>query len=98
MILDDLLAVIRNRQINPQPGSYISGLQTKGKDEILKKIGEEASEVIIASKNSNREEVIHEIADLWFHCMVLMHQENLSHDDIFRELEIRFQKRREGDE
>jgi len=98
MILDDLLAVIRNRQINPQQGSYISGLQAKGKDEILKKIGEEASEVIIASKNSNREEVIHEIADLWFHCLVLMHQESLSHDDIFRELELRFQKRRESDE
>lgn len=98
MIFDDLLSVINDRKINPHPDSYISTLQAKGKDQMLKKIGEEAVEVIIASKSGSRENLIHELADLWFHCMVLMQQENLSHDDIFRELETRFQKRRETDE
>lgn len=98
MILDDLLAVIKDRKVNPQTDSYISALQSKGKDEMLKKIGEEAVEVIIASKGDSREELIHELADLWFHCMVLMHQEKLSHNDIFSELEIRFKKRRETNE
>jgi phosphoribosyl-ATP pyrophosphohydrolase len=92
MIFDDLLAVIGDRRDNPRPGSYVSSLIAKGKDGILKKIGEEAIEVIVASKGGDRERVIHELADLWFHCMVLLHEEGLSHNDIFRELDIRSKK------
>jgi len=93
MILDDLQAVILDRKNSPLPASYVSSLLAKGKDEILKKIGEEAIEIIVASKSGDKEQVIHELADLWFHCMVLMPEHGLSHNDIFRELEQRFNKK-----
>jgi phosphoribosyl-ATP pyrophosphohydrolase len=92
MILDDLQSVILERKLHPREGSYVSSLLAKGRDEILKKIGEEAIEVIVASKGRNKEQVVHELADLWFHCMVLMSEHGLSHEDIFRELEKRFGK------
>jgi phosphoribosyl-ATP pyrophosphohydrolase len=93
MILDDLRAVIADRKNHPQPESYVTSLFAKGKDEILKKIGEEAIEVIVASKSGDRRQVIHELADLWFHCMVLMPEDGVSHQDVFRELERRFNKK-----
>jgi phosphoribosyl-ATP pyrophosphohydrolase len=68
-------------------------LFAKGKDEILKKIGEEAIEVIIASKTADRQQIINELADLWFHCMVLMAEDGLSHADVLKELENRFGKK-----
>jgi len=98
MILDDLQAVISDRKRTPREGSYVSALIGKGKDAILKKIGEEAIEAIVASKGGDRAGTIHEIADLWFHCMVLMHEEGISHEDIFRELATRSTKRREADD
>jgi phosphoribosyl-ATP pyrophosphohydrolase len=94
MILDDIYNVILERKANPKDGSYVSTLVSKGKDQILKKIGEESAEVIIASKNGDREHITHELADLWFHCLVLMAEEGMSHADVFRELENRFGKRR----
>ena len=93
MILEDLSRVILSRKTQPQDDSYVSSLFAKGRDEILKKIGEEAIEVIIASKAADRQQIVHEIADLWFHCMVLMSEEGLSHEDIFRELQSRFGKK-----
>jgi phosphoribosyl-ATP pyrophosphohydrolase len=90
MILDDLDRVILSRKKAPSEDSYVSSLFAKGKDEILKKIGEEAIEVIIASKAADRQQIVHELADLWFHCMVLMSEEGLSHSDLLKELEIRF--------
>ena len=93
MILDDLHRIILSRRDNPSGKSYVSSLFAKGKDEILKKIGEEAIEVIIASKAADRQQVIHELADLWFHCMVLMAQEGVSYSDILKELEIRSGKK-----
>ncbi len=93
MILDDLQTVILDRKNHPQAASYVSTLLAKGKDEILKKIGEEAIEVIVASKSGDRQQVIHELADLWFHCMVLMPEDRVSHNDVFRELERRFNKK-----
>jgi len=93
MILDDLEKVIHSRKNNPSEDSYVSSLFAKGKDEILKKIGEEAIEVIIASKAADRQQIIHELADLWFHCMVLMAEDGLSHSDILKELENRFGKK-----
>jgi phosphoribosyl-ATP pyrophosphohydrolase len=95
MILDDIHKVILERKNNPSPDSYVSTLLSTGKDEILKKIGEEAVEVILASKANNKEQVIHELADLWFHCMVLMTEESLSHSDILKELQNRFGNKRE---
>ena len=98
MILDDLQTVILDRKDRPQAESYVSSLLAKGKDEILKKIGEEAIEVIVASKSGDRQQVIHELADLWFHCMVLMPEDGVSHHDIFRELERRFSKKENSHE
>jgi len=93
MILDDIYRVILERKKNPQPDSYVSALISKGKDEILKKIGEESIEVIVASKAGDRQKVIHEFADLWFHCLVLMAEEDVTASDVFLELEGRFGKR-----
>ena len=93
MILDDLHKTILQRRQNPVPGSYVSALFEKGRAEILKKIGEEAVEVIIASNLREKEAIVNELADLWFHCMVLLAEEGLSHDDIFRELAARHEKK-----
>jgi phosphoribosyl-ATP pyrophosphohydrolase len=95
MILDDLQSVILDRKQNPREGSYVSSLLAKGRDEILKKIGEEAIEVIVASKDGDREQVVRELADLWFHCMVLMSEQGLSHNDMFRELEQRLNRNKD---
>ncbi len=95
MILDDLRSVILERKNNPREDSYVSLLLAKGIDEILKKVGEEAIEVIVATKDGDREQVFRDLADLWFHCMVLLAIQGLSHKDIFGELEQRF-NRREG--
>ncbi len=93
MILDDLGSVILERKLNPREGSYVASLFAKGRDEILKKIGEEAIEVIVASKDGDREQVVRELADLWFHCMVLMSEHGMSHNDVFCELEERLVRR-----
>ena len=93
MILDDLYGIILSRKNNPSEDSYVSSLFAKGKDEMLKKIGEEAVEVIIASKAGERRHVIHELADLWFHCMVLMAEDGLTHSDVLKELQSRFGKK-----
>lgn len=93
MILDDLLAIIKERKASPVRDSYVSSLLAKGQDEILKKIGEESIEVIVASKAGDREQIIHELADLWFHCMVLIAEEGLSHQDVFIELERRHKEK-----
>jgi len=93
MILDDIYRVILKRKKNPSEDSYVSSLFAKGKDEMLKKIGEEAIEVIIASKSADKEQITNELADLWFHCMVLMAEDGVSHSDVFKELEGRFGKK-----
>jgi len=96
MILDDLLKRIKERRSAPKQNSYVSCLLAKGHDEILKKIGEEAIEVIVASKAGSREQTIHELADLWFHCMVLIAEKDLSHKDILDELERRYNIKEDG--
>ena len=85
-ILNDLYDVIKDRQLNPKEGSYTNYLFEKGQDKILKKVGEEAVETIIASKNDDRNEIIYEMGDLWYHCLVLLAYHNIKPEEVFREL------------
>ncbi len=94
MILDDIYGIILERNKNPRADSYVTSLLSKGKDEILKKIGEESIEVIIAAKTGDKKQTIYEMADLWFHCLVLMAEEGISHNEVFAELEDRYRKKR----
>ena len=74
-VLGEVFNIISDRMLHPKEGSYTNYLFTKGLDKILKKIGEEACEVVIASKNGDREEISYEIADLIYHIMVLLAEE-----------------------
>jgi len=80
--LEELLSVLMERKANMQDESYVALLYKKGENSILKKIGEEASELIIAAKETDRQKLIHEITDLWFHCMVLMGHKGVGLDEI----------------
>lgn len=84
-----LYELIRERKINNTKGSYTTYLFNSGIDKILKKIGEESSEVIIGAKNDNREEIIYELADLFYHSLVLMVEKNITLNDIKDELSKR---------
>lgn len=90
--LRDVWNVVDDRRRNPREGSYVSGLYEKGLDKILKKISEEAGEVVIASKNESRKEVIYETADLWFHSLIALSYFDITPEDIFEELGRRFGK------
>lgn len=87
--LDALMELIRGRKTNPQEGSYTTYLFRKGLDKILKKIGEESTEVIIAAKDNDPKETIYEISDLVYHVMVMMIEQGISLEDIRRELASR---------
>lgn len=87
--LDALMELIRGRKTNPQEGSYTTYLFQKGLDKILKKIGEESTEVIIAAKDNDPKETIYEISDLVYHVMVMMIQQGISLADIRWELASR---------
>jgi phosphoribosyl-AMP cyclohydrolase / phosphoribosyl-ATP pyrophosphohydrolase len=88
-ILDELYDIIKDRKENPIEGSYTTYLFEKGIDKILKKVGEETSEVIIGSKNNNHKETVYEIADLAYHVLVLMVNQNIKPEDIRQELSTR---------
>jgi phosphoribosyl-ATP pyrophosphohydrolase/phosphoribosyl-AMP cyclohydrolase len=88
-ILDELYEVIADRKKNPREGSYTNYLFDKGIDKILKKIGEETSEVIIGSKNEGKDEVIYESADLLYHLMVLFVEKGITLDELYDELKKR---------
>jgi phosphoribosyl-ATP pyrophosphohydrolase/phosphoribosyl-AMP cyclohydrolase len=88
-VLGEVFGVILDRQANPKEGSYTNYLFTKGLDKILKKIGEEAAEVIIASKNGSPSEIRAEVADLFYHIMVLLADRGMSLHDVFEELKER---------
>lgn len=81
-----LYELIKERKINNTEGSYTTYLFNSGIDKILKKIGEESSEVIIGAKNDNKEEIIYELADLFYHSLVLMVEKNITLNDIKDEL------------
>jgi phosphoribosyl-ATP pyrophosphohydrolase len=85
-----VFAVIEERKAHPKEGSYTNQLLERGEDEIVKKIGEEAVEVILAVKGQGDARVISEIADLAYHCLVLLAQRSLTPDDIAAELDRRY--------
>lgn len=85
-VFEDVMGVILDRKKNPKEGSYTNYLFEKGLDKILKKLGEEATEIVIAAKNPEPEEIKYEISDFLYHMMVLMAEKGLSWDDITEEL------------
>lgn len=90
-ILQRLTETLEVRKQASPESSYVAKLFGKGEDAILKKIGEETTELILASKEGDKAHLVYETADLWFHCMVLLAQHGLSVDDVLNEL-----ARREG--
>lgn len=89
-ILNKLAQALAARKQAPPDSSYVAGLYAKGLDAILKKIGEEATETVLAAKSGDRAQIVHETADLWFHTLVLLAQQGLAPDDVLSELERRF--------
>ena len=86
IVFENVYGIIEDRKKNPKEGSYTNYLFDKGIDKILKKVGEEATEIIIAAKNPNPEEIKYEISDFLYHVMVLMSERGITWDDITREL------------
>lgn len=89
-VLNKLAIVLEARKSADPGSSYVAGLYAKGLDAILKKIGEEATETVIAAKGGDRRQVIYETADLWFHTLVLLAQQGLKPEDVLQELDRRF--------
>jgi phosphoribosyl-ATP pyrophosphohydrolase/phosphoribosyl-AMP cyclohydrolase len=87
--MEALYDVIAGRKLNPKEGSYTTYLFNKGVDKILKKVGEECTEVIIGAKSNDKKETVYEIADLAYHVMVLMTQMGITVEDVHRELASR---------
>ena len=88
-ILGELFSVIEDRKKNPKAGSYTNKLFTGGLDRILKKVGEEAGEVIIGGKNEDPAEIAYESADLVYHLLVLLSQQGMTPGDVYAELKRR---------
>lgn len=91
-VLKELYEVVRSRKETPMEGSYTCYLFEKGLDKILKKVGEECAETIIAAKNDNQTDTVGEISDLIYHLMVMMVQKNIPLEDVLQELDARSQK------
>ncbi len=89
-VLQQLAQVLEQRKQESPDSSYVAGLYSKGLDKILKKIGEEATETVIAAKDGDKQQIIYETADLWFHCMVMLADQGLGPDDVLQELQRRF--------
>ncbi len=85
-VLEEVFAIIKDRKENPKEGSYTNYLFDKGIDKILKKLGEEATEIVIAAKNPNANEVIYEMSDFLYHMMVLMAEKGVSWEEVTEEL------------
>ena len=90
-ILDRLAEIIEQRKSADPNTSYVAKLYAKGMDSILKKVGEEATETVIAAKGGNKDEIIYETADLWFHTLVMLAKADIKPQDVLDEL-----ARREG--
>jgi len=89
-MLNKLYTLIESRKKEPIEGSYTNYLLDKGREKILKKVGEESSEIIIASMSENKPELIYEIADFVYHAMVLMVNDNITLSEVLSELESRY--------
>jgi len=89
-VLQQLAQILEQRKLESAEKSYVASLYAKGLDTILKKIGEEATETVIAGKGGDKQQIVYEMADLWFHCLVLLADQGLSPDDILQELQRRF--------
>ena len=85
-VFESVYATIADRKQHPKEGSYTNYLFDKGIDKILKKVGEEATEIVIAAKNPNPEEIKYEISDFLYHAMVLMVERGVTWEDIVKEL------------
>lgn len=89
-VLTQLAEVLESRKQAAPDSSYVAKLYAKGLDAILKKIGEEATETVMAAKDGEPDKIVYEVADLWFHTLVLLAQQNLHPDDVLNELARRF--------
>ncbi len=93
-VFERISQTIRERKVAPPEGSYVAGLFAKGPNAILKKIGEEAAEVVMAAKDRDRGAIVCEVADLWFHSLVLLGLHDIEPREVARELRNRIGKRR----
>ena len=88
--LNQLAQVLEQRKTAAADSSYVASLYSKGLDAILKKIGEEATETVMAAKDGEKDKIVYETADLWFHTMVLLAHQGLGPEDVLKELDRRF--------
>jgi phosphoribosyl-ATP pyrophosphohydrolase/phosphoribosyl-AMP cyclohydrolase len=91
-ILESVLRIIVHRRAQPQPDSYTTKLFEGGQDTILKKVAEEAGEVLLAAKGGKREEIIYEVADLFFHTLMVLGYHDVSLQEVYQELGSRYGK------
>ncbi len=89
-VLERLAEVLEQRKGMDPDGSYVAGLYAKGLDKILKKISEEATETVMAAKDGDAEHIVYEVADLWFHSLVLLAHQGLGPEAVLAELDRRF--------
>lgn len=89
-ILEQIAGTLEARKQAEADSSYVASLYAKGLDTILKKIGEEATETVIAAKSGDKAQIVYETADLWFHTMVMLANEGLGPKDVLAELQRRF--------
>ena len=89
-ILEQLTEVLEQRKAASADSSYVASLYDKGLDAILKKIGEEATETVMAAKDGDRQKIVYETADLWFHTLIMLSHQGLTADDVLQELARRF--------
>lgn len=90
MILDQLAAVLESRKGADADSSYVASLYAKGLDKILEKVTEESNETVEAAQEEGTDHLVYEVADLWFHLMVLLAHKGLSHEQVLIELGRRF--------
>ncbi|HEY5702516.1 MAG TPA: phosphoribosyl-ATP diphosphatase [Gammaproteobacteria bacterium] len=89
-ILNQLSDTLEQRKTADPETSYVASLYAKGPGAVLKKIGEEATELVLAANSGVKEDIIHETADLWFHTLVMLSQHDLGHQEVLGELKRRF--------
>ncbi|HIF54877.1 MAG: phosphoribosyl-ATP diphosphatase [Methylococcales bacterium] len=89
-VLQQLAEILEQRKKQSADESYVASLYAKGLDHILKKIGEEATETVIAAKGGDKQQIVYETADLWFHSMVMLADQGLGPEDVLAELQRRF--------